>query len=198
MFKPVPKGSVQEIEIVGFTYKCQLPPVGYGINRITKRLQHIGVRSASTKKKEQKWKPLQLPSDWNQRRKLEISRQQIDADYVDNELEKIRAKWWLHRLCGEWILINGKNVYILPDKGIEQYWMKIKNENLKDAKFLFLPETAAVGSDALDLVIDLYNSKCEEKIDKICQTEENRRFFDVLDLKSKENFNDVLKTNITI
>ena len=95
-------------------------------------------------------------------------------------------------------VFNGKNVYILPDKGIEQYWMKIKNENLKDAKFLFLPETAAVGSDALDLVIDLYNSKCEEKIDKICQTEENRRFFDVLDLKSKENFNDVLKTNLTI
>lgn len=117
MFKPVPKGSVQEIEVVGFTYKCQLPPVGYGINRITKRLQHIGVRSASTKKKEQKWKPLQLPSDWNQRRKLEISRQQVEADYVDNELEKIRAKWWLHRLCGEWVLINGKNVYIPPS-----YW----------------------------------------------------------------------------
>ena len=95
-------------------------------------------------------------------------------------------------------VFNGKNVFILPDKGIEQYWLKIRNENLKDAKLLFLPDTAAVGDDALDLIIDLYNRKCEEKIDKICQTEENRMFFDVLDLKSKENFNDVLKTNITI
>ena len=92
----------------------------------------------------------------------------------------------------------GKNVFILPDKGIEPYWMKIRNENLKDAKLLFLPDTAAIGSDALDLVIDFYNRKCEEKIDKVCQTEENRNFFDILDLKSKENFNDVLKTNITI
>ena len=95
-------------------------------------------------------------------------------------------------------VFNGKNVYILPDKGIEPYWMKIRNENLKDAKLLLLPETAAVGSDALDLVIDLYNRKCEEEIDKICQTEENRRFFDILNLKSRENFNDVLKTNLTI
>ena len=95
-------------------------------------------------------------------------------------------------------VFNGKNVFILPDKGIEPYWMKIRNENLKDAKPLCLPDTAAIGSDALDLIIDLYNHKCEEKIDKICQTEENRMFFDVLDLKSKENFNDVLKTNITI
>ena len=95
-------------------------------------------------------------------------------------------------------VFHGKNVYILPDKGIEQYWMKIRNEKLKDAKFLFLPDTAAVGNDALDLVIDLYNSKCDERVGKICKTEENKKFFDILDLKSKENFNDVLKTNITI
>ena len=61
-----------------------------------------------------------------------------------------------------------------------------------------MAETAASGDDALDLVIDFYNRKCEEKIDKICQTEENRKFFDILNLKSKENFNDVLKTNLTI
>jgi len=95
-------------------------------------------------------------------------------------------------------VLHGKNVYILPDKGMEQYWLKIRNEKLKNAKLLLLPETAEVGSDALDLAIDFYNRKCEEKIDKICQTEENRRFFDILNLKSRENFNDVLKTNLAI
>lgn len=95
-------------------------------------------------------------------------------------------------------VFDGKDLYILPDKGIEDYWTKIRNENLKDAKLLLLPETAAVGDDALDLVIDFYNRKCDEKIDKICKTEENRRFFDILDLKIKDNFNDVLKTNLTI
>lgn len=95
-------------------------------------------------------------------------------------------------------VFHGKNVYILPDKGIEPYWLKIRNEKLKNAKLLLLPETAAVGDDALDLVIDFYNRKCEEKIDEICQTEENKKFFDILNLKIKKNFNDVLKTNITI
>ena len=95
-------------------------------------------------------------------------------------------------------VLHGKNVYILPDKGMEQYWLKIRNEKLKNAKLLFLPDTAAIGDDALDLVIDFYNRKCEEKIDKICQTEESREFFNILNLKIKKNFNDVLKTNITI
>jgi hypothetical protein len=42
-------------------------------------------------------------------------------------------------------------------------------------KLLFLPDTAAIGDDALDLVIDFYNRKCKESVGKICKTEENKK-----------------------
>jgi hypothetical protein len=64
MFTPVPKGSVEIIENAGYSYNCQLPPKGYGKNRLTGEVQFIGVRSVSTKKNEQVWKPILLPDNF--------------------------------------------------------------------------------------------------------------------------------------
>lgn len=114
MFYPIEGGSVEIIENEGYEYHCQLPPVGYGKHRLTGELKHVGVRSISTKQSEQIWKPLELPKTWKEKRKKEISRQRGDPDYFDPDLEKIRNKWWLHRLCGEWVKINGKDTYIPP------------------------------------------------------------------------------------
>jgi hypothetical protein len=120
MFTPVPKGSVEIIENAGFSYHCQLPPKGYGKNRLTGEVQFIGVRSVSTKKNEQVWKPILLPDNFVASSKKEALQQKLDPEYYDIELEKIRSKWWLHRLCGEWVMINGLATYIPPS-----YWFYI-------------------------------------------------------------------------
>jgi hypothetical protein len=112
MFHPIPKGSVEIIHVEGYDYHCQLPPVGYGKNRLTGEIEYIGVRSISTKQKEQKWEPLVLPAWWKERRKKEIKEQLADKDYFDAQCEEVRTLWWKHRLCGMWYKINGKDTYI--------------------------------------------------------------------------------------
>ncbi len=114
MYHPIPNGSVEQIENEGYTYDCQLPPEGHGKHRLTGEIKYIGVRSISNKQASQKWKPLTLPADWKVKRKKEIAKQKHDPEYFDTELEKIRDKFWLHRMCGEWIIINGKATYIPP------------------------------------------------------------------------------------
>lgn len=118
MYYPIEKGTVEVVDTGGYKYNCQLPPVGYGKNRITGEVQYVGVRASSTKKADQVWKPLALPTDFKDRRKKEILRQKSDESYYDPELEKVRHQWWLHRLCGEWIKINGKEIYVPP-----AYWV---------------------------------------------------------------------------
>jgi len=114
MFYPIQGGSVEVILNEGYEYHCQLPPTGYGKHRLTGEIKHVGVRSVSTKQDNQIWKPLELPKNWKDKVKKEAIRQAADSEYFDPELEKIRNKWWLHRLCGEWIMINGKETYIPP------------------------------------------------------------------------------------
>lgn len=114
MFYPIEGGSVEIIENEGYEYQCQLPKVGYGKHRLTGEIKHVGVRSTSTNPNNQVWKPVELPKTFKEKRKKELIRQQADPEYFDPDLEKIRNQWWLHRLCGEWIMINGKATYIPP------------------------------------------------------------------------------------
>lgn len=88
-------------------------------------------------------------------------------------------------------VFDGKDVYILPDKGIEAYWLKIRNEKLKNAKLLLLSKAAAVGSDILDIVIDMYNNECKAFTDSILDT----NFFEILNLKPKLSFKEALQKN---
>lgn len=114
MYYPIPDGSVEIIENCGYQYECQIPPKGYGKHRLTGEVKYVGVRSVSTRKSEQIWKPLELPKDYHEKEKKEKQRQKTDDGYYDAELEKIRNKFWLHRLCGEWVMINGVETYIPP------------------------------------------------------------------------------------
>lgn len=108
MYYPIEGGSVECIQ----GYECQLPPVGYGKNRLTGELEYIGIISSSSKPEDQIWKRIELPRDWDKRRKIEIKQQEKDPDFFDIELEKIREKFWQYRLCGLWFKNNGKNTYI--------------------------------------------------------------------------------------
>ncbi|HEV3223854.1 MAG TPA: hypothetical protein VGZ90_13290 [Puia sp.] len=108
MFYPIKDGSVEHVN----EYKCQLPTVGYGKNRLTGELEYVGVIKRSNKKEEQYWERIALPKDWDKKEKLEMEMQKGDANYYDPELEKIREKHWRYRLCGLWVMINGVATYI--------------------------------------------------------------------------------------
>jgi len=125
MFSPIKGGSIEIIQNEGFDYHCQLPPVGYGKHRLTGELKQIGVREVSTKKDNQIWVPHSLPKDWKEKIRKESSVQKKDPEYFDVNLEKVRNNWWLHRLCGEWIVINGVETYLPP-----QFWVYLNCSHL--------------------------------------------------------------------
>jgi hypothetical protein len=108
MYYKIPGGSMERIQ----GYECQLPPVGYGKNRLTGEVEYIGVIKGPTKTKEQKWRRFEMPKDWEKKRKIELAKQKDDPDHYDPSLEKYRAEHWKYRNCGCWVMINGKEVYI--------------------------------------------------------------------------------------
>lgn len=104
MFYPVENGSVYEIpdNAFGFIYRCNLPPLGYGVNSITGKLEQTDILKRSEIPQEQYWERFTLPSDYKEKRKAEEERQEFDKYYFDPYLEKIRQQEWNRRLCGVW------------------------------------------------------------------------------------------------
>lgn len=104
MFYPIENGSVYEIpdNAFGFIYKCQLPPIGYGVNSTTGELEETDVIKRSEIPEEQYWERYKLPNDYKEKRKAEEERQAFDRYYFDPYLEKIRQQEWKRRLCGIW------------------------------------------------------------------------------------------------
>jgi hypothetical protein len=106
MFYPIEGGSVYEIydNSFGFTFKCNLPPVGYGVNSVTGELEETDTLPQHEIDTENKWKNVRfhLPNDWKERRRKEKERQRFDKYYFDLELETIRRREWKRRLCGVW------------------------------------------------------------------------------------------------
>jgi len=110
MYKAYKGGSSEDIQ----GYTVQLPPEGYGRNRITGEMEFIGVISKSKQAADQVWERIPLPKDWVVRRKKEIAQQHNDPDYFDPDLERVRQTFWKYRLCGVWVMIRGKATYIPP------------------------------------------------------------------------------------
>lgn len=114
MYKPVPKGSMVEVQGI----KCQLPPVGYGVDRITGELEYIGVYKASGTTKKQKWERVLLPDNYNELLEEEAEEQKkrklVDPkdDWTDERIDKHREEHWRYRRCGFWFLNNGEPTYI--------------------------------------------------------------------------------------
>lgn len=104
MFYPVPNGSIYEIvdNAFGFTYKCNLPPVGYGINSITGEVCKTDIIKRSEVVEEQHWQRFVLPKEWTEKRKVEKRMQEIHPTHTDPYVEAIRAREWNRRLCGVW------------------------------------------------------------------------------------------------
>ena len=79
MFYPVEGGSVIEVQdnAFGFVFKCQLPPVGYGVNAITGKLEYVGVEEQNHIPEENYFRRFHLPKDWKERREAEKRKQKI-------------------------------------------------------------------------------------------------------------------------
>lgn len=104
MFYPIEGGSVYEVHdnAFGFVFKCQLPPVGFGVNSITGELEKVDILKRSDIAEEQYWERYVLPKDWKAKTVAEKERQKYEVGYVDPYLESIRSREWQRRLCGVW------------------------------------------------------------------------------------------------
>lgn len=114
MYNPLPSGTVIEIpdNCFGFTYRCYIPEIGYGVNAANGKVEKTDIIKRSEDPKEQYWERQELPSDYNSRRRKEAERQRIDKSYVDPYLEDIRRREWGRRLRGVWFWNNGVCEYI--------------------------------------------------------------------------------------
>lgn len=108
MYNKVEEGTLEVVNGI----ECWIPPVGYGVDRITGELVRVGVYERSPKKAEQKWERIDLPRDYEKKRAKEQARQKDDPEFFDPELESIREKHWMYRRCGFWFKNNGVPTYI--------------------------------------------------------------------------------------
>ena len=113
MFYPREGGSAYEVEdnAFGFVFKCQVPPLGYGVNSMTGELCRTDMFQRSDVAEEQYFERVELPIDYKERRRREVSRQNTaEPLYVDPYLEDFRKAEWNRRLCGVWFLRYNPNL----------------------------------------------------------------------------------------
>jgi hypothetical protein len=95
---------------------CNLPPIGYVFNIITKKLEYRGVFERSPKKELQYWEKQPLPSWYKETVKkwddYDKKKKDEDPDFYDARLEEFKADQWDKRLNGMWFMNNGVPVYL--------------------------------------------------------------------------------------
>jgi len=104
MFHPISNGSVIEINdnAFGFVFKCHIPPIGYGVNSVTGKVEETDILDEAEYEEDNYWIRPQLPKDFYSRRKDEKKIQELDKYYVDPYLEEIRRREWGRRIRGIW------------------------------------------------------------------------------------------------
>lgn len=104
MYKEIENGSILEVpdNCFGFTFMCNIPPVGFGINSMTGDIEQTDILCRSDIPEEQFWERIPLPADYKKMRIVEKKRQEIDKSYFDHYLEEFRRRDWKRRLCGVW------------------------------------------------------------------------------------------------
>lgn len=112
MYEKIEGGEI--IEIQGL--KCNLPPVGYVFNGITKQLEYIGVYSRSNDVLKQYWERIPYPSWYNDVVKKETEylkkKKEDEPDFYDERYEAYKQQEWKRRLWGFWIMVKGKPIYL--------------------------------------------------------------------------------------
>lgn len=107
----------------GYTVDVWVPPLGYGFNSLTGEIEKTDIIKRSNKAVDQYWERLELPKNWKKLRAKEKKIQlEGDPDHFDSELEDIRATHWTYRLCGVWVYMNGKPVYLTGEHWMYLNW----------------------------------------------------------------------------
>lgn len=123
MFSPIKNGSI--IDVQGL--KCQLPPVGYVYNIVTKKVEKRSVWQRSDIQADQFWERTPLPHWYKAKIKEEDNYEKIrkegEKPYYDEKLEEYKKEQWDRRLNGMWFLNNGVPTYITgPHYMYMQWW----------------------------------------------------------------------------
>ncbi len=125
MINPIEGGSVLNVQGL----ECQLPPVGYVFNIITKQVEHRGVYQRSDIISEQYWERIPLPywykdvmKDWDT---YEKKRKEDDEEFYDERLEGYKKEQWDKRLNGMWVMIKGVPTFIVGIHYMYLQWWSI-------------------------------------------------------------------------
>jgi hypothetical protein len=163
MFYPIPEGSVFEIKdnSFGFTYSCQLPPIGFGKNVRTGAIEDVEILKRSEIPTEQYWERPSLPDDFIPKRRREKRIQENDPNYCDPYLEQIRRREWKRRLCGVWfwnynpITKESELIYITGTHYLYiSYWKfqgKFNNFRTTDRDYFYIIRYCEEDPDCLGL-----------------------------------------------
>lgn len=112
MYEKIEGGSV--IDIQGL--KCNLPPIGYVYNIITKQVEFRGIYKRSEIECEQFWKRIPMP-DWYQDTmkkwdEFDKKKKDDEVEFYDEKLEEYKKQEWDRRLNGFWYMNNGNPTYL--------------------------------------------------------------------------------------
>lgn len=125
MYDKIEGGELMDIQGL----PCIIPPVGYIVNMVTKKLEHIGVYQRSPIKEEQYWERVPLPNwygntmkEWD---KYEKKKKEDDPEFYDEQLEGYKKEQWTYRLNGFWFKNNGKDTYITGAHYLYMQWFSI-------------------------------------------------------------------------
>lgn len=132
MFNPIEGGSVVNIQGLN----CNLPPVGYVYNIVTKKLDYVGVYRRSEKDEDCYWEKIP-PPDWykdvmKKWDNYDKNRKEDDDDFYDERLENFKAQEWHRRLNGFWFRNNDKDCYIT---GLHYYYLQYWQIDIGSPKF---------------------------------------------------------------
>lgn len=108
---------------------CNIPPIGYVWNVISKKLEKVDIYRRSENTEEQYWERIPLP-DWYKDimkawDEYEKKKKDDDAEFYDERLEKYKLQEWSRRLCGFWYLNKGVPVYITGMHYMYLQWWSI-------------------------------------------------------------------------
>lgn len=116
-----------DVDIQGLN--CVIPPVGYIVNIVTKKLEYIGVYERSPIKEEQYWERIPLPVWYGETMKkwdaYEKKKKEEDPEFYDEQLEQYKKNQWLYRLNGFWFKNNGVDTYITGAHFLYMQWFSI-------------------------------------------------------------------------
>lgn len=125
MFSPIENGSVVDIQGL----QCQIPPVGYVYNIITKKIEEREIWQRSPYPEEQYWERVPLPSWYKAKIKEEDAYEKIrkegDAPYYDEKLEEYKRLQWDRRLNGMWFMNHGVPTYITGSHYMFMQWWQL-------------------------------------------------------------------------